>query len=69
MIKNDFVQNSTIGAISTNYHMSLEQRIDCDCGRLLFIVEENKIEIECRRCKKKKIIIYDENDKKFRVIE
>lgn len=69
MVENNFVQSSTIGAISTNYHISYQKRIECDCGRLLFAVEGNKIEIECRRCKKKKIIIYDENNKEFKVIE
>ena len=69
MIDDNFIQSSTIGAVSTNYHINLKKRVECDCGRLLFVVEGNKIEIECRRCKKKKIIIYDENEKGFKVIE
>lgn len=69
MIESNFVQSSTIGAVSTNYHFNQKKRIECDCGRLLFVVDGNKIEIECRRCKKKKIIVYDEKDREFKVIE
>lgn len=69
MVVDGFIQSGTIGAISTNLQFDLEERVECDCGRLLFVVEGNKIEIECRRCKKKKIIVYDEIDREFKVIE
>lgn len=69
MTENSFIQSNTLGVASTDYHISLEKRIDCDCGRLLFVVESNKIEIECRRCKKKKIIVYDKLNDEFKVIE
>lgn len=69
MIGDNFIQSNTIGAASTNYHFNQKKRIECDCGRLLFVVEGNTIEIECRRCKKKKIIVYDETDKEFKVLE
>ncbi|MEF9922963.1 MAG: hypothetical protein RR854_00115 [Muribaculaceae bacterium] len=67
--KDIFVQNNTAGVFSTNYSIILTKRIECGCHRLLFSVEGNRIEIECRRCKKKNIIIYDEKAKEFRVIE
>lgn len=69
MVVDSLIQSDTIGAASTNYQFDLEERVECDCGRLLFVVEGNKIEIECRRCKKKKIVVYDEIEKEFKVIE
>lgn len=69
MVLDSLIQSNTIGSVSTNYQFDLEERVECDCGRLLFVVKGNKIEIECRRCKKKKIIVYDEKEKEFRVIE
>lgn len=69
MIDNNFIQSSTIGAVSTNYHINTQKKVECDCGRFLFATEGNKIEIKCRRCRKKKIIIYDEKEKEFKVIE
>ena len=69
MTERSFIQSNTLGAASTDYHISLDKRIDCDCGRLLFVVEGNKIEIECRRCKKKKVIVYDKIKEEFKVIE